>query len=41
MGTAVENARKAALQAVADSGAETEAQKLLVLNTWLSQHNTF
>lgn len=40
-GTAVENARNAALQAVADSGAETEAQKLLVLNTWLAQHNTF
>ena len=40
-GTAVESARSAALQAVADSGAETEAQKLLVLNTWLAQHNTF
>lgn len=40
-GEDVENARNAALQAVADSGAETEAQKLLVLNTWLAQHNTF
>ena len=40
-GADVEAARDAALQAVADSGAETEAQKLLVLNTWLAQHNTF
>ncbi len=40
-GEAVENARDAALKAVADSGAQTEAQKLLVLNTWLAQHNTF
>lgn len=40
-GADVEAARDAALQAVAASGAETEAQKLLVLNTWLAQHNTF
>ena len=40
-GADVEAARDAALKAVAASGAETEAQKLLVLNTWLAQHNTF
>ena len=30
-----------AMQAVEASGAQTEAQKLLELNTWLAQHNTF
>lgn len=30
-----------AMAAVEASGAQTEAQKLLELNTWLAQHNTF
>lgn len=30
-----------AMTAVEESGAQTEAQKLLELNTWLAQHNTF
>lgn len=30
-----------AMTAVEASGAQTEAQKLLELNTWLAQHNTF
>lgn len=34
-------ARKDALQAVEDSKAKTDAQKLLVLNDWLAHHNTF
>ena len=29
------------MQAVEDSGAQTDVQKILVLNTWLSQNNTF
>lgn len=40
-GSAVESARDAALAAVKNSGAETEAQKLLVLNDWLAEVNTF
>lgn len=32
---------KEAMTAVEASGAQTEAQKLLELNTWLAQHNTF
>ncbi len=40
-GTDVENARKEALAAVDASGAQTTAQKLLVLNDWLAHNNTF
>lgn len=40
-GTDVENARKDALAAVDASGAQTKAQKLLVLNDWLAHNNTF
>ena len=40
-GVAVENQRNAALKFVEESGAKTEAQKLLALNTWLAQENTF
>lgn len=40
-GTDVENARKDALAAVDASGAQTTAQKLLVLNDWLAHNNTF
>lgn len=40
-GDAVENQRDAALKFVEESGAKTEAQKLLALNTWLAQENTF
>ncbi|MGM9602729.1 MAG: hypothetical protein ACI3W5_14250, partial [Faecousia sp.] len=40
-GDIVEQARDEALQAVKDSGAKTEAQKLLVLNDWLAHRNTF
>lgn len=40
-GEAVENQREAALKFVKESGAKTEAQKLLALNTWLAQENTF
>ena len=40
-GEAVENQRSAALKFVEESGAKTEAQKLLALNTWLAQENTF
>lgn len=37
----VTSARQEALKAVADSGAQTEMQKLLVLNDWLAHENTF
>ena len=37
----VTSARQEALKAVADSGAKTEMQKLLVLNDWLAHENTF
>lgn len=37
----IEQARTDALQAVKDSEAKTDAQKLLVLNDWLAHHNTF
>ena len=37
----VENARTEALAAVDASGAQTKAQKLLVLNDWLAHNNTF
>ncbi|MBQ5867474.1 MAG: hypothetical protein IIW56_12480, partial [Oscillospiraceae bacterium] len=40
-GDAIKAARDEALQAVKDSGAQTEAQKLLVLNDWLAEVNTF
>lgn len=40
-GEAVEDQRDAALKFVEESGAKTEAQKLLALNTWLAQENTF
>ena len=40
-GPNVTNARDEALAAVAASGAQTKAQKLLVLNDWLAHNNTF
>ena len=40
-GTDVENGRKEALAAVDASGAQTKAQKLLVLNDWMAHNNTF
>ena len=40
-GKDVTNAREEALAAVAASGAQTKAQKLLVLNDWLAHNNTF
>ena len=40
-GPQVENARTEVLKAVKDSGAKTDAQKLLVINDWLAHHNTF
>ena len=40
-GENIKQARKDALQAVEDSKAKTDAQKLLVLNDWLAHHNTF
>ena len=40
-GKAVTNARDEALTAVSNSGAQTKAQKLLVLNDWLAHKNTF
>ena len=40
-GDAIKAARDEALQAVKNSGAQTEAQKLLVLNDWLAEVNTF
>ena len=40
-GTDGTNAREEALAAVTASGAQTKAQKLLVLNDWLAHNNTF
>ena len=40
-GQDVTNARDEALVAVTASGAQTKAQKLLVLNDWLAHNNTF
>ena len=40
-GAKIEAARDEALAQVAASGAQTEAQKLLVLNDWLAHKNTF
>ena len=40
-GKDVTNAREEALAAVTASGAQTKAQKLLVLNDWLAHNNTF
>ena len=40
-GPDVTNARDEALAAVIASGAQTKAQKLLVLNDWLAHNNTF
>ncbi len=37
----LKNARTEVLKAVKDSGAKTDAQKLLVINDWLAHHNTF
>lgn len=40
-GETIRTKRNEALQAVKDSGAQTDVQKIIVLNTWLSQNNTF
>ena len=40
-GDAIRSKRDAAMQAVKDSGATTEVQKLLVLNDWLASHVNF
>ena len=40
-GKDVTNAREEALAAVTASGAQTKAQKLLVMNDWLAHNNTF
>ncbi len=40
-GTAIANARDEVLDLIAKSGAQTEAQKLLVLNDWLAHNVTF
>ncbi|MBR2422300.1 MAG: fibronectin type III domain-containing protein [Oscillospiraceae bacterium] len=40
-GSAIKSARDEALQVIKDSGAKTEEQKLLVLNDWLAEVNTF
>lgn len=40
-GSAIKSARDEALQAVKDSGAQTEAQKQLVLNDWLAENVIF
>lgn len=40
-GDTVEAKRDEALKTVEESGAQTDEQKLLVLNTWLAQNNTF
>lgn len=40
-GDKVESARTDVLKAVDESGAKTDAQKLLVINDWLAHHNTF
>ena len=40
-GDAIKAARDEALQAIVDSGAQTDAQKLLVLNDWLAEVCTF
>ena len=40
-GKDVTNAKEEALAAVTASGAQTKAQKLLVLNDWLAHNNTF
>lgn len=40
-GTKVKEQRDAALKAVEESGAKTQMQKLLVLNDWLAQQDTF
>ena len=37
----MEAKRDEALKTVEESGAQTDEQKLLVLNTWLAQNNTF
>ena len=37
----IKEKRDAALKAVKDSGAKTDAQKMLVLNDWLAQENSF
>src|SRR5699024_9402600 len=39
-GETIRTKRNEALQAVKDSGAQTDVQKIMVLNTWLSQNNT-
>ena len=40
-GEAIKAARDEALQAIKDSGAQTEAQKLLVLNDWMAEITIF
>ena len=40
-GDKIKEQRDTALQVVKDSGAQTDAQKLLVLNDWLAQQSTF
>lgn len=40
-GDVIREKRDEALKTVEDSGAQTDVQKILVLNTWLAQNNTF
>ena len=40
-GDTIRTKRNEALQAVKDSGAQTDVQKIMALNTWLSQNSTF
>ena len=40
-GATIKEKRNEALQAVKDSGAQTDVQKIMALNTWLSQNSSF
>lgn len=40
-GETIKEKRNEALQAVKDSGAQTDVQKIMALNTWLSQNSSF
>lgn len=40
-GDTIRTKRNEALQAVEDSGAQTDVQKIMALNTWLSQNSSF
>ena len=40
-GKAIEAARDEVMQLIKNSGAQTEAQKLLIINDWLAHNNTF